>query len=129
MITPEMAEKFKFMKDQGSKGPNNLKGIPLGPDGRPDVRTPPLLTEQMEAIQKMVEKLKPVSSQEYLKDPENIPLDEEGGVIIIPDQGFVFKTKEKYGGKMFINVVHHPLIDKPEEKEMVDLQVSFFFLL
>lgn len=41
--------------------------------------------------------------------------------MIAPDKGFVFKTKEKYGGKVFINITHHPIIDKPEEKEMVDL--------
>ena len=84
----------------------------------------------MEAIKKIFEKLKPLTSEEYLKDPENITLDKEGGVIIVPDTGFVYKTKEKLGGgKFFINVTHHPLIERPEQKELVDHNVSYFLLV
>ena len=75
-----------------------------------------------------MEKNKPHTSQEYLEDPENIPLDKEGGIIIVPDRGFVFKTKEKYGGKVFLNITHHPIIDPPEQKEMVEMDVEPFIL-
>ena len=72
-------------------------------------------------------KVKPVSSEEYLKGPfESLPIDPEGGLLVLPDPGFVFKTKEvKNGGKVFINMVHHPIIDKPESKEMVELDVGY----
>ena len=76
--------------------------------------------------------MKPVTSEQYLKDPDNLPLDKEGGVIIIPDKGFVFKTKDRQGGKVFINITHHPLIDKLEQKEIVDMDVCgylFVFLV
>lgn len=69
--------------------------------------------------------MKPVSSEDYLKDPENQPIDKEGGLLIVPDPGFVFKTKEvKTGVKFFINMVSHPIVDKPETKEMVEAGVS-----
>ena len=69
--------------------------------------------------------MKPVTSEDYLKDPNNQPIDNEGGLLIVPDPGFVFKTKEvKTGVKFFINMASHPIIDKPETKEMVEVDVA-----
>jgi hypothetical protein len=51
-------------------------------------------------------------------------LDKEGGVVIEPEPAFVVKTKEKSGKeKFFINVVTHPIIDEPEEKDFVEMDV------
>lgn len=36
---------------------------------------------------------------------------------------FVFKTQDIRKEKVFINIVSHPLIDEPEEKYLVDLEV------
>ena len=42
-------------------------------------------------------------------------LDKEGGIMIEPTPGFVFKTHElKTNEKIFINVVGHSIIDEPE---------------
>ena len=50
-------------------------------------------------------------------------LDKEGGIVIEPDKGFVFKTLEdKSNEKFFINVVSHHIIDEPEEKHLVDFE-------
>lgn len=71
-------------------------------------------------------KIKPVTSKEYLESPDTLPIDEEGGLLIVPEPGIVFKTKETLSGaKFFINVVHHPAIDKPEAKEMVEMDVDY----
>lgn len=45
--------------------------------------------------------------------------------MIQPDPGFVFKTRETLGGKIFINIAHHPLIERPEQKELVDFDVNY----
>ena len=67
---------------------------------------------------------KPVTSKDYLNPNFKMQLDKEGGVVIEPDQAFVIKTKEKKGTeKFFINVVTHTIIDEPEEKDFVELNV------
>lgn len=48
-------------------------------------------------------------------------LDEEGGVYIEPAKAFAFKCFDKYKEKFFINILTHPIIDKPEEKDLIDL--------
>ena len=49
-------------------------------------------------------------------------LDEEGGLVIKPDQGLVLKLFDKHSGeKIFVNVVKHPAVDHPEEQQLVDL--------
>lgn len=65
---------------------------------------------------------KPVTSSEYLAQKGEVTLDQEGGVHIEPTPGVVVKawmkpTKEK----LFINIVSHPIIDEPDEKELVEL--------
>lgn len=76
----------------------------------------------------MLNKIKPVTSKEYLEKPDNLPIDEEGGLLIVPEHGLVFKTKEVVSGcKFFINIVHHPIIDKPEAKELVDMEVNLHY--
>lgn len=80
----------------------------------------------MAKLQGLLNKIKPVTSKQFLEDRENLPIDEEGGLLIVPDPGIVFKTKEiQSGTKVFINVVHHPAIDKPEAKELVEMEVNY----
>mmetsp|Transcript_1816 Transcript_1816/g.2609 ORF Transcript_1816/g.2609 Transcript_1816/m.2609 type:complete len:164 (-) Transcript_1816:990-1481(-) len=44
-------------------------------------------------------------------------VDKEGGTVIQPSKGFVVKTKDvKTGGKMFINMAHHEIVDPFESK-------------
>jgi hypothetical protein len=50
------------------------------------------------------------------KNPDGSPvLDAEGGTLIQPDKGFVVKTKDRTGAKIFINFTKHELIDPFEE--------------
>jgi len=49
--------------------------------------------------------------------PDGKPIiDEEGGAVIQPNPGFVIKTKDETGQKVFINMTHHELVDPFEEK-------------
>lgn len=117
MIDEETARKFAFMPhDQQDRVAQQLKGLGvLGADGLPDPAK----------LKQLLNRIKPVTSEEYLKDPAGVPVDEEGGLLIKPEPGFVLKTKElRTHVKFFINMVHHPVIDKPEAKEMVDLDVG-----
>lgn len=77
--------------------------------------------------------MKPVSSDEYSKAMDkaevgafgDLPIDEEGGLLIVPEAGFVFKTKEAQSEtKFFINITSHPVVDKPEATEMVEMEVE-----
>ena len=44
-------------------------------------------------------------------------VDDEGGMTIQPQKGFVVKTKNvKTGGKIFINMTHHEIVDPFESK-------------
>lgn len=43
-------------------------------------------------------------------------IDQEGGAMIQPVPGFVVKTKDKTGQKVFINMTTHELVDPFEEK-------------
>ena len=43
-------------------------------------------------------------------------LDDEGGTLIVADMGFVIKTKDSSGGKVFINMTAHEVIDPFEER-------------
>jgi hypothetical protein len=50
--------------------------------------------------------------------PDGKPVvDAEGGVTIQPLPGFVVKTKDvKSGGKVFVNMTHHEVIEPMQEK-------------
>ncbi len=66
----------------------------------------------------------PVSTKDYLDPNFKLPLDKEGGVYIEPEQHYVMKTKQSQTGeKFFINVVTHPIVDEPEEKDFVEFEV------
>ena len=44
-------------------------------------------------------------------------IDPEGGTVIQPGKGFVVKTKDvKSGGKVFINMTQHDIVDPFESK-------------
>lgn len=75
-------------------------------------------------LQKISLKYKPISKVEYL-NITNIAeyLDEEGGIMIEPSQNFVIKTYDLNKEKIFLNITDHPIIDEPEEKELIDLEV------
>ena len=45
-------------------------------------------------------------------------LDEEGGALVQPDKGFVVKTKDASGAKVFINMTSHEFVDPMEEKNV-----------
>lgn len=80
---------------------------------------------EMNQLKEIMQKLKPVTSEEYLKDPAGAPVDSEGGLTILPEAGIVFKTKEaKTNIKFFINITSHPVIDKPDQRELVDMEVG-----
>lgn len=43
-------------------------------------------------------------------------------MIIEPTAEFVLKGFEHTGEKIFVNIVSHPIIDEPEEKQFVDYE-------
>lgn len=46
-------------------------------------------------------------------------------MVIEPKAAFVIKSRDKNTKeKFFVNVVTHPIIDEPEEKNFVDYNVS-----
>jgi len=45
-------------------------------------------------------------------------IDEEGGCVVQPKEGFVIKTKDQSGQKIFVNMTHHELVDPIEEKSI-----------
>lgn len=49
-------------------------------------------------------------------------VDKEGGLMIEPTPGYVFKTHYNNHEKLFINICEHFIVDEPEEKEMLDLE-------
>lgn len=68
---------------------------------------------------------KPVTSAEYLSPKYQLTLDSEGGVVIEPEPLFVLKTRDsRTKEKFFVNVVTHPIIDEPEEKNFIDYNVK-----
>ena len=75
-------------------------------------------------LDKVALKYKPINSDDYLKlDSLEKYLDEEGGIMIEPAEKFVFKTFDKINEKIFINILAHPIIDEPEEKYLVEMEV------
>ena len=75
-------------------------------------------------LEKIAQKYKPINCQEYEKlgNLEKY-LDEDGGLMIEPTPKFVFKTFDKLKEKIFINIAEHPIIDEPEEKYLVEMEV------
>mmetsp|Transcript_32970 Transcript_32970/g.57911 ORF Transcript_32970/g.57911 Transcript_32970/m.57911 type:complete len:327 (+) Transcript_32970:1557-2537(+) len=62
--------------------------------------------------------------QAVQKTPEG-QLDDEGGMVITPDKGYVIKTSDVHTKeKVFINVCSHTVIDAPEQKDLPDNQDS-----
>lgn len=55
---------------------------------------------------------------------EELNIDKEGGLVILPDKFAVIKvidqskSKVDSNPKVFVNVTHHPAIDKPAEKNI-----------
>lgn len=43
-------------------------------------------------------------------------IDEEGGSIVQPVAGFVVKTKDENGAKVFVNMTQHEVVDPFEQK-------------
>lgn len=55
---------------------------------------------------------------QYTKQPEG-KLDEEGGIVVTPNKGYVIKTVDSITSeKVFLNICSHELIDAPEEQEI-----------
>ena len=57
--------------------------------------------------------------QEKFTDENGKPIvDSEGGAVIQPEAGFVVKTKDKDGQKVFINMTMHEMVDAFEERKI-----------
>lgn len=66
---------------------------------------------------KMPEALKNLSTTPKYTDDEGNPIiDDEGGAYIQPEPGFVIKTKDKAGEKVFVNIVQHKLVEGLQEQ-------------
>lgn len=80
-------------------------------------------------LDKIALKYKPINSDEYEKlDNLEKYLDEDGGIMIEPTPRFVFKTLDKHSEKVFLNITQHPVIDEPEEKYLVEMEVFNYIL-
>jgi hypothetical protein len=100
--------------------------MPVNPQaGRPGGIAPPDLSqyshEELMAMyqQIMGGQIPPDLQKNYenFVDANGKPLvDAEGGAIVQPTAGFVVKTKDKNGEKVFINMTMHELVDEFEEK-------------
>ena len=57
-----------------------------------------------------------MSNSEFIRLNRKIDhlLDDEGGIMIEPEMGFVIKTFDQHKEKIFINVTKHDIIDPPE---------------
>ena len=59
------------------------------------------------------------SYQESHLDEHGRPIvDNEGGAVIQPEAGFVVKTKDATGQKVFINMTKHEVVEGFEEKQI-----------
>jgi hypothetical protein len=48
--------------------------------------------------------------------------DEEGGMIIIPEQNTCLKTIDKHGSKIFINITTHEKVEAPKEEHILEVE-------
>ena len=95
-----------------------------GPDGQLPPKPPGLEKYTHEQILEMARQIKtgnfPMDQQTYEEkytDANGNPIvDEEGGAVIQPLAGFVVKTKDSDGGKVFVNMTYHDLVEGIEEK-------------
>ena len=76
--------------------------------------------ELIQMYEKMLKGEMPPEMQSYQEshlDENGKPIiDNEGGAIIQPEAGFVVKTKDATGQKVFINMTKHEVVDGFEEK-------------
>ena len=124
-----MSINFNNLKDQ-----KELEKLLKAAQNDPDVLLfPAIIPKAFQYLKREYERLvnlqKPVKSSEYTDPKFKLELDSEGGLNIEPDFKFVFKTKEKTKEKVFLNVVSHPIIDEPEQKELIEYEVILFGLL
>lgn len=66
--------------------------------------------------------IKPITQSQFgrLLKLDQLPIDNEGGLLIEPDKGFCIKAFNSVNGeKIFINITAHNAIDKPEETEVL----------
>ena len=62
-----------------------------------------------------------VDNIEKYNDADGNPIiDEEGGAVIQPVAGFVIKTKDHTGCKVFVNFTSHDLVEGLEEKAVTE---------
>ena len=66
-------------------------------------------------------KIVPLKSSEVPFNWENL-LDKEGGILVEPTPHYVMKFKEEKGGKVFVNITGHSLIEEPETKELIQME-------
>ena len=108
--------------------PTGFEGLnSLGPDANPsgmkfkpgDTLPNGQKMPSMSQIKQYLAAVTPITSEQYLKHPD-LELDEDGGCLIMPDTGFVIRCLEEgTSEKIFVNVCSHPLVDKPEYKDML----------
>ncbi len=94
--------------------PQHLKDNPYAKLSQEELME--LYTEMMKNPEKYS---KPVPMETTDEDGNPI-IDHEGGATIQPTPGFVVKTKDQTGTKIFINMVAHELVEKMEQKDLPD---------
>lgn len=61
-----------------------------------------------------------MANQKHTDADGNPIIDEEGGAVVQPNAGFVIKTKDATGGKVFVNMTYHDLVEGLEEKAITE---------
>lgn len=97
---------------------------PFKIDGSKDEEFNPLSAYSHEQIMEMYEQIKQgkipeeiaamqqMQADKYNDEHGNPIIDEEGGAVIQPLEGFVVKTKDTASGeKVFVNMTHHSIVE------------------
>lgn len=64
------------------------------------------------------EELAGAYQQDYNDKNGNPIIDKEGGATIQPNPGFVVKTQDDQGGKVFVNMTYHDLVEGFSQKKI-----------
>lgn len=89
----------------------------------PEIRDHPYAQLSKEELIKLYEDMlaNPKKYESAHETPDGKPIiDKEGGAVIQPEAGFVVKTKDEGGHKVFLNMTSHELVDPMEEKDLPD---------
>lgn len=63
-----------------------------------------------------IAQMQQMQAAQYNDENGNPIIDEEGGAVIQPIEGFVVKTRDQNGEKVFVNMTHHSIVEGFQEQ-------------